>query len=49
MYCLPTLFDGTADRLFHNNGDGTFTDVSRRAGIANRLARDGRHFLRFRS
>ncbi|MEP6917541.1 MAG: CRTAC1 family protein [Acidobacteriota bacterium] len=34
MHCLPTLFDGTADRLFHNNGDGTFTDVSRQAGIA---------------
>ena len=24
-----------ADRLFRNNGDGTFTDVSRQAGIAN--------------
>ncbi len=35
MYCNPTLFDGTADRLFRNNGDGTFTDVSRQAGIAN--------------
>jgi hypothetical protein len=35
MYCLPTLFDGMADRLFHNNGDGTFTDVSKKAGIAN--------------
>ncbi len=35
MYCHPTLFDGTADRLFRNNGDGTFTDVSRAAGIAN--------------
>jgi enediyne biosynthesis protein E4 len=35
MYCNPTMFDGTADRLFHNNGDGTFTDVSRQAGIAN--------------
>ena len=35
MYCNPTSFDGTADRLFHNNGDGTFTDVSRQAGIAN--------------
>lgn len=35
MYCLPTLFDGTSDRLFHNNGDGTFSDVSRQAGIAN--------------
>jgi hypothetical protein len=35
MYCHPTQFDGTADRLYHNNGDGTFTDVSRKAGIAN--------------
>ena len=35
MYCHPTVFDGTADRLFHNNGNGTFTDVSRPAGIAN--------------
>jgi enediyne biosynthesis protein E4 len=35
MYCNPKIFDGTADRLFHNNGDGTFTDVSQRAGIAN--------------
>ncbi len=35
MYCLPTLFDGMPDRLFHNNGDGTFTDVSKKAGIAN--------------
>jgi hypothetical protein len=35
MYCHPTMFDGVADRLFHNNGDGTFTDVSRQAGIAN--------------
>jgi hypothetical protein len=35
MYCHPTMFDGMADRLFHNNGNGTFTDVSRQAGIAN--------------
>jgi hypothetical protein len=35
MYCHPTMFDGVADRLFHNNGNGTFTDVSRQAGIAN--------------
>ena len=35
MYCNPTIFDGTADRLFRNNGDGTFTDVSKQAGIAN--------------
>jgi len=35
MYCHPTMFDGMADRLFRNNGNGTFTDVSKPAGIAN--------------
>ncbi|MEO7273152.1 MAG: CRTAC1 family protein, partial [Vicinamibacterales bacterium] len=35
MYCNPTMFDGVADRLFRNNGDGTFTDVSKAAGVAN--------------
>jgi len=35
MYCNPTIFEGTPDRLFRNNGDGTFTDVSAKAGIAN--------------
>ena len=35
MYCNPTIFDGTPNRLFRNNGDGTFTDVSKQAGIAN--------------
>jgi hypothetical protein len=35
MYCSPTMFDGVADRLFRNNGNGTFTDVSKAAGVAN--------------
>jgi len=35
MYCSPTQFDGVADRLYQNNGSGTFTDVSKAAGIAN--------------
>jgi hypothetical protein len=35
MYCHPTMFDGVADRLYRNNGNGTFTDISRQAGIAN--------------
>ncbi|HEU4927571.1 MAG TPA: CRTAC1 family protein [Vicinamibacterales bacterium] len=35
MYCNPTIFDGTASRLYRNNGNGTFTDVSKAAGIAN--------------
>ena len=35
MYCHPTMFDGMANRLYRNNGNGTFTDVSKQAGIAN--------------
>lgn len=34
-YCHPNVYGGLADVLLQNNGDGTFTDVSRRAGIAN--------------
>ena len=34
-YCHPDNFNGIANVLFHNNGDGTFTDVSKKAGIAN--------------
>jgi len=30
----PLDYEGQSNRLFHNNGDGTFTDVSERAGIA---------------
>jgi len=32
-------YEGDTDRLFHNNGDGTFTDVSEKAGIANPAGR----------
>jgi hypothetical protein len=35
MYCEPQQFDGTPALLFHNNRDGTFTEVSRKAGVAN--------------
>jgi hypothetical protein len=35
MYCDPQQFDGVPALLYHNNGDGTFTDVSRKAGVAN--------------
>lgn len=34
-YCDPWTFDGALDQLYRNNGDGTFTEVSRQAGIAN--------------
>jgi enediyne biosynthesis protein E4 len=33
-YCIPTVYDPMPSWLFHNNGDGTFTDVSRQSGIA---------------
>lgn len=32
-YCEPDMFEGTPDVLYHNNGDGTFTDVTKEAGI----------------
>ena len=32
-YCHPSLFQGAPDRLYRNNGDGTFTDVSQESGI----------------
>ena len=34
-YCHPDNYDGVTNILYHNNGDGTFTDVSQKAGIAN--------------
>ena len=33
-YCIPRLYGPMASWLFHNNGDGTFTDVSKSSGIA---------------
>jgi enediyne biosynthesis protein E4 len=33
-YCYPKVYDPLPSWLFHNNGDGTFTDVSRKMGIA---------------
>jgi hypothetical protein len=32
-YCGPETFQGVAPTLYHNNGDGTFTDVTAKAGI----------------
>ena len=32
-YCIPSIYDAMPCRLFHNNGDGTFTDVSKESGI----------------
>ena len=38
-YCPPEEFPATTNILYHNNGDGTFTDVSQRSGI---VAKKGR-------
>jgi hypothetical protein len=34
-YCIPRLYAPMPSWLFHNNGDGTFTDVSKASGIGN--------------
>src|SRR5256714_10736717 len=34
-YCVPRLFRPAPSHLFHNNGNGKFTDVSKESGIAN--------------
>jgi enediyne biosynthesis protein E4 len=33
-YCSPANFDGLPNFLYHNNGDGTFTDVSEQSQLA---------------
>src|SRR5204862_123743 len=33
MFCGPMGLSGEGDHLFHNNGDGTFADVSAKAGV----------------
>jgi hypothetical protein len=32
-YCIPTIFEPRKSWLFHNQGDGTFRDVSKESGI----------------
>jgi hypothetical protein len=36
VFCGPRGLKGEPDHLFHNNGDGTFTDVSLTAGVSDR-------------
>jgi hypothetical protein len=38
-YCIPRVFKPRPSWLFHNNGDGTFTDVSKASGIADHLGK----------
>ncbi len=34
VMCGPKNIEGAPDHLFHNNGDGTFTEVSAKAGVS---------------
>jgi len=38
-YCHPRLYEGLPNSLFHNNRDGTFTDVSVASGIRGRIGK----------
>ena len=33
-YCTPESYKGTSVRLWHNRGDGTFEDLTKKAGLA---------------
>jgi enediyne biosynthesis protein E4 len=38
-YCHPRFFQGLPDRLYRNKGDGTFEDVSARAGLLTHIGK----------
>ena len=37
-YCHPNVFHGQPAALYHNNGDGTFTDASQSSGVGPKAA-----------
>src|SRR5712691_10380619 len=39
LSCPPSLYTGQPNLLYHNNGDGTFTDVSAEMGIAGQVGK----------
>ncbi len=39
IYCHPKYFEPISNTLYHNNGDGTFTDVTEKSGIGKSLGR----------
>lgn len=41
VMCGPRGLQGEPDHLFHNNGDGTFTDVSEKAGVSDKTRNYG--------
>jgi hypothetical protein len=38
-YCIPKIYQPMPSWLFRNNGDGTFSDVSKTSGISSRLGK----------
>jgi enediyne biosynthesis protein E4 len=38
-YCIPRLFQGRASKLYHNNGDGTFTEVGELSAIGRKMGK----------
>jgi hypothetical protein len=38
-YCIPRMFHGTSNYLYHNNSDGTFTEVSKGTSIARAIGK----------
>ena len=38
-YCIPNAYEPARSWLFHNNGDGTFTDVSLESGVGKALGK----------
>ncbi len=39
FYCIPRVFKGTHSFLLHNNGDGTFTDVTKGTAIEHAIGK----------
>ena len=39
LSCSPLVYGGQPNILYHNNGDGTFTDVSESSGIAHHIGK----------
>jgi hypothetical protein len=39
FYCHPKAYEGLPGQLFHNNRDGTFTDVSQASGIGRHIGK----------